>query len=204
MRISTILSTLYLGFIDEQFYPEILNYDWNSMNFFKEVLVYQSDLIVKTQNISKFNYVSKLIKEMEILRVLRILKSYHRIRIWKIENFLLKEINFKKLISSLSRSEEYYSISFQNLVGNYQNIVFYDFISKDRANSDFNFSKSKRKELSSKKNLFLFFRLFDKNIPVYQTNLNHAFYLKLITKLTFCMKYYSIKYLVFSKILCLV
>ena len=124
MNTSAILSTLYLGFIDEQFYPEILNYDWNSMSFFKEILVYQSELMVKTHHISsKFRYTSKLLKEMEILRILGILKSYHRIRIWKIENFLVKKINFKKLISSLSRSEEYYSISFKNLIDSFKTLL---------------------------------------------------------------------------------
>jgi hypothetical protein len=48
MKNSMILSTLYLGFIDEQFYPEILNYDWNSINFFKEIIIYQKFLLKKT------------------------------------------------------------------------------------------------------------------------------------------------------------
>lgn len=204
MNKSTILSTLYLGLIDEQFFPEILYYDWNSLNFFKEIITYQNDLVNKVSQILKFTYTSKLLKEVEIFRMLSIFRSYHRNRIWKIENFFSLEFNSKKFISRISKSEEYFSFSYKNLIFSHQNIMLYDFIFKNINSYRLSFKKYKTINRKIQKEDFIFFRLFLKKNFEFRFYSNSKFYTKLITDLIFCMKYNSIKHLVFSKALCLV
>lgn len=202
MKNSVILSSLYLGYIDEQFYPEILSYDWNSVNFFKEILVYQNELIFTTYPILRMNFISIILKELEVTRILGVLKSYHRNRIWKIENFLTKKNKTTNLISKLSKAEEYFTFSYKKLLSSHQSLIFYDFNIKNLRSSKLDSNKTKLPLMF--KEDFLFFHLFEKIKNHEETLLEKIFNFKLKTNTTFCMKYFSIKYLLFSKVLCLV
>jgi len=208
MKNITIFSTLYLGLIDEQYYPEILNYDWNSINFFKELIVYQNNLINKKKKIFRFNYTSKLLKELELLRILGILKSYHRNRIWKLENFLDKTYNLNKLIARINRSEEYFLLSLRSVLISHGNYLINDFNFRPQIYKKIKMNISINK-INENHNLiryegFLFFRLFAMVKSCFITSLDQMFIIKLITNLTFCMNYHSLAYLIYSKILCLV
>jgi len=208
MKNITIFSTLYLGLIDEQYYPEILNYDWNSINFFKELIVYQNNLINKKKKIFRFNYTSKLLKELELLRILGILKSYHRNRIWKLENFLDKTYNLNKLIARINRSEEYFLLSLRSVLISHGNYLINDFNFRPqiykKIKMNININKINENHNLIRYEGFLFFRLFAMVKSCFITSLDQMFIIKLITNLTFCMNYHSLAYLIYSKILCLV
>jgi len=208
MKNITIFSTLYLGLIDEQYYPEILNYDWNSINFFKELIVYQNNLINKKKKIFRFNYTSKLLKELELLRILGILKSYHRNRIWKLENFLDKTYNLNKLIARINRSEEYFLLSLRSILISHGNYLINDFNFRPqiykKIKMNININKINENHNLIRYEGFLFFRLFAMVKSCFITSLDQMFIIKLITNLTFCMNYHSLAYLIYSKILCLV
>ena len=208
MKNITIFSTLYLGLIDEQYYPEILNYDWNSINFFKKLIVYQNNLINKKKKIFRFNYTSKLLKELELLRILGILKSYHRNRIWKLENFLDKTYNLNKLIARINRSEEYFLLSLRSVLISHGNYLINDFNFRPqiykKIKMNININKINENHNLIRYEGFLFFRLFAMVKSCFITSLDQMFIIKLITNLTFCMNYHSLAYLIYSKILCLV
>jgi len=199
-----VLSTLYLGLIDEQYYPEILNYDWNSINFFKELIVYQNELINKAKSFSKFNYTAKLLKEIEIFRILGILKSYHRNRIWKLENSLPKTRDLNKIFSRINRSEEYFTISLKSILSSHENFLICDFNYKTVALKNLYWGKVDENYSLNQHGNFIFFRLFETIRSCFILTLDEIFIIKLLTNLTFCMKYPSITYLIYSKIVCLV
>lgn len=157
MKNSMILSTFYLGFIDEQFYPEILNYDWNSINFFKEIIIYQKFLLKKINLISGSIFISKILKELEILKILNILKFYHRNRLWKIENFVIKGLDLKSLILNLSRGEEFFAVSFKNLLFTFQNICYNDFFLRTFETRNRCFTKNDSIGYLIQKEIYLFF-----------------------------------------------
>jgi len=204
MKNITIYSTLYLGLIDEQYYPEVLNYDWNSINFFKELVMYQNNLINITKKIFRFNYTSKLLKELELLRILGILKSYHRNRIWKLENFLDKTYNLNKLIARINRSEEYFLLSLRSVLISHRNYLINDFNFRLPIYKKTSINKINENHKLIRHGGFLFFRLFATVKSCFITSIDTMFIIKLITNLTFCMNYHSLTYLIYSKILCLV
>ena len=197
-------STFYQSLIDEQFFPEILNYDWNSVAFFKEILIYQYDLVHKTKILAEFDIFSKFLKELEISRILNMLKCYHRTRIWKIENFLSIKSSLKKFTPRLNKSEEYFMISFRNLLLTHQSFLVDDFnikvLNTIRKISNIN----KEQTTFIKKENFLFFRLFEKSVLKQPLSFYNLYKIELAKNLTFCMKFHSIKYLILSKVLYLV
>ena len=197
-------STFYQNLIDEQFFPEILNYDWNSVAFFKEILIYQYDLVHKTKILAEFDIFSKFIKELEISRILNILKCYHRTRIWKIENFLSIKINLKKFTPRLNKSEEYFIISFRNLLLTHQSFLVDDFNNKMLGTIRKINNINREDNTFIKKENFLFFRLFKKNVFKQPFSFENLYKIELAKNLTFCMKFHSIRYLILSKALYLV
>jgi hypothetical protein len=203
MKNSMILSTFYLCFTNEQIYPEILNYDWNSVNFFKEIIIYQKFLLKKTIFISGSIFISKILKELEILKILNILKFYHRNRLWKIENFVTKGLDLKSLIYKLSRSEEFFAVSFKNLLFTFQNRSYSDFFLRNFESIIRGFKKNESICYLIQKEIYLFFRLLEKkNKNCFISNEEESPD-KLKTNLIFCMKYCSIKFLICSKTVCL-
>ena len=82
--------------------------------------------------------------------------------------------------------------------------MLYDFIFKNINSYRQSYKKYKTNNRKIQKENFIFFRLFLKKNFESGSYSNSKFYTKLITDLIFCMKYNSIKYLVFSKALCLV
>ena len=203
MKNSMILSTFYLGFIDEQFYPEILNYDWNSVNFFKEIIIYQKFLLKKTDLISGSIFFSKILKEMEILKILNILKFYHINRLWKIENFVTKRLDLKSLNFKLSRAEEFFAVSFKNLLFTFQNICYNDFFLRTFETRNWSIKKNESIGYLIQKEIYLFFRLLEKKNKKRLVFNEEEYPDKLKTNLIFCMKYCSIKFLICSKTACL-
>jgi hypothetical protein len=194
----SIFSSLIYSLTDEQNYTEILNYDWNSINFFKEILVYQNDILVKSQSAAEFHVKAKIVKKIEIIRIIGIMKCYHKNRMWKIENFLTLDKFPGNLMSRISKSEEIFTISYKNLLFTYQFLLFNDFSFKYRIVQIKEFNETKKK-----KN-FILFRLFEKKTCSNPKFIKLSYIIKLTSTLTFCMKYSSIKYLAASKIIFLV
>ena len=88
--------------------PELLSYNYEMVYFFKELLNYQKILISIRSFYYKEENIWYIIKRMEIDRIEYLVKTYHRIRIWKIENDLI--YSNKKIIKNgrLSINEKNY------------------------------------------------------------------------------------------------
>ena len=203
MRNSTILSAFYIGLVDEQFYPEILFYDWNSINFFKEIIIYQKFLLKKPFPFSRFNFFSRILKEVEIFKILNIIKFYHKNRLWKIENLLTKMASLENQLSRFSKAEEFFMISFKNLLFTYQNYSLNDFFLNVLDFKSWYLKKNGFLNYLFQKEIYIFFRLLEKKNKTWVKNNKEKFLDKLITNLIFCMKYRSIKFLISSKTACL-
>ena len=164
MRNSTFMSAFYIGLVDEQFYPDILFYDWNSINFFKEIIIYQKFLLKKTSLLSKFDFFSKILKELEVFKILNIIKFYHRNRLWKIENLLSKRVSLEIIFSRLSKSEEFFMISFKNLLFTYQTYSLDDFFINTLDSKNWYIKKNGIINYLIQKDIYIFFRLIEKKI----------------------------------------
>lgn len=203
MRNSTFMSAFYIGLVDEQFYPDILFYDWNSINFFKEIIIYQKFLLKKTSLLSKFDFFSKILKELEVFKILNIIKFYHRNRLWKIENLLSKRVSLEIIFSRLSKSEEFFMISFKNLLFTYQTYSLDDFFINTLDSKNWYIKKNGIINYLIQKDIYIFFRLIEKKNNMWLMNNKEKFPDKLITNFIFCMKHCSIKFLISTKTLCL-
>jgi len=205
MHSFNFFSSISQALLDEQFFPEILTYDWNSLNFFKEILVYQYQIVNDFSYFTRPYYVSKLLKELEIYRIISTLKSYQRIRIWKIENFISQKLNFHQIYPRISRSEEYFLKSFKNLLFTHKNLLHDDFYIKNNFYCiNFDISKNKDLEKFLYRENYLFFRLLEKYMfPNKKTAIQRS-KIRTVTDFTYCMKYYSIRYIVFSNLVYLI
>ena len=161
MKTQTCLSSLYQALVDEQFFPEILIFDWNLINFFKEILIYQYQIIKQDSDFSSTNQISKSVKELEIFRITGIFKSYHRNRLWKIENFISQKSKLFRIVPRLSKSEEYFTISFRNLLFSHKSLMHDDFEIKNFDHCFFlDYPNNQIEKLMHREN-YIFFRLLD-------------------------------------------
>nr|UXY87666.1 hypothetical protein CcurKRNrm1_p136 [Cryptomonas curvata] len=69
--------------------PELLPYSYEIIWFYRELINYQKILILIGLFHFKKENISSVIKKMEIDRIDYLLKTYHRVRIWKIEANLI-------------------------------------------------------------------------------------------------------------------
>jgi hypothetical protein len=195
-----ILLTL---FSNEQNCLDILPYGFDIINFFKELVHLQKININRFFKKSCMNSLTILLKNLELQRIIFLLKSYHRIRIWKIEKNLirLKKNDFFKFLSiSEKKYCKLYEFFFLKKIGE----IFLELF-------NFNFQRSLRlkclhlgEKSTVKKNYFIFFKVlkkknfFEKNIL--KISNPTVFYGNDI----YCMKFVNIKSLVLSRIIFLI
>ena len=194
------LSSLYQGLIDEQFFPELLMFDWNLINFFKELLVYQQQLTAQDTAFSTFNQLSKGLKELEIYRITGIFKTYHRNRLWKIENFISQKSNCHTIFPRISKSEEYFMKSFKNLLFSHKSLLHDDFDMVNFYSGTCYRDPDKQSAIFFHREHYIFFRLLDK-LRSWTKKKNE---IKNSINFTCGMNYHSIKYLIYANLLYLV
>ena len=200
----TAFSSIFQALLDEQFFPEILTYDWNSLNFFKEIVVYQYQIINNFPCSIKPYYASKLLKELEIYRIINTLKSYQRIRVWKIENFISQKLNFHQIYPRISKSEEYFLRSFKNLLFTHKNLLHDDFYMRNFHGNDPDIYRNNHLGKILYRENYLFFRLLEKYILLNRDKAMQRSKIRTLTDFTYCMQYHSIRYVVFSNLVYLI
>src|SRR6056300_746619 len=101
MAISDPYFILLTLFSNEQNSLDILPYGFDIVNFFKELVHLQKININRFFKKSYMNNFTILLKNIELQRIIFLLKSYHRVRIWKIEKSLIrfKRNDFFKFLS---------------------------------------------------------------------------------------------------------
>lgn len=194
---------LFSLFSNEQNCLEILPYGFDIISFFKELIHFQRKNFNNLVLQKKSNNLSNFVKNLETERIIFILKSYHRLRIWKIEKYLLRTKKCFK-IKNLSKGEkkycQIYEFFFLKKIGQ----LFYGFFNYTHQRSLNLKSIFLKEEIWLKKNYFVFFKVlkkknfFQKNI-LFVTNPN-TFYGNDI----YCMRFISVKILILSRVIYLI
>lgn len=190
-------------FSNEQNCLDILPYGFDIISFFKELIHLQKINLNKFSQKSYTNNFSILLKNLELHRTIFLLKSYHRIRIWKIEKNLIR-FKKKNFLKNLSFSEKKYCQLYEFFFLKKMGEIFFQLFK-------FNFQRSLRLKCLNlnekkflKKNYFVFFRVLKKK-NFYEKNIltisnPHAFYGNDI----YCMKFVNIRSLILSRIIFLI
>jgi len=195
-----ILLTL---FSNEQNSLDILPYGFDIVNFFKELIHLQKININRFFKKSYMNSFTILLKNIELQRIIFLLKSYHRVRIWKIEKNLIrfKRNDFFKFLSiSEKKYCKLYEFFFLKKIGE----IFLELFK-------FNFQRSLRlkyihlsEKSSLKKNYFIFFKILKKKIFFEKNILNISNPTVFYGNDVYCMKFVNVKSLVLSRIIFLI
>mmetsp|Transcript_24053 Transcript_24053/g.48570 ORF Transcript_24053/g.48570 Transcript_24053/m.48570 type:complete len:205 (-) Transcript_24053:759-1373(-) len=199
-----IFKSLLILMQNEKNSPEILPYDFSLILFFWEIMSYQDNLIRnEITDINSIN-LSNTIKRIELDRLIYVLKSYHRYRIWKIE----KTIDLSCKIFSLNRlsfGEKIFTRTYSRIIKTCQKKSLFCYLpeflklEKNKINY-FNRAYIEKKN----QNLVVFFRVVNKKKFSLENILSvedpRGFYKDAI----YAMKYKSIRRLVFSGIIFLI
>mmetsp|Transcript_32747 Transcript_32747/g.50806 ORF Transcript_32747/g.50806 Transcript_32747/m.50806 type:complete len:203 (-) Transcript_32747:113-721(-) len=201
MNISTLLFHILILLFNEKNAPEVLPYDYSLVHFFWEISSYQNNLLnCPVYSEKQSNFLIE-IKKIELDRIIYILKTYHRYRIWKIE----KEIDSrtrKTFFSHCSSEEKSYASIYKFITRSCYSQLFLDFVPEVlRKKGIENCQNCMPKK--HRGHFFVFFRVLRKkkfienNILLAEEPLN--FYGNAI----YSMKFSSVRRLVVSGIICL-
>ena len=203
MAISDPYFILLTLFSNEQNSLDILPYGFDIVNFFKELIHLQKININRFFKKSYMNSFTILLKNIELQRIIFLLKSYHRVRIWKIEKNLIrfKRNDFFKFLSiSEKKYCKLYEFFFLKKIGE----IFLELFK-------FNFQRSLRlkyihlsEKSSLKKNYFIFFKILKKKIFFEKNILNISNPTVFYGNDVYCMKFVNVKSLVLSRIIFLI
>lgn len=126
---TNMLHNLKILLLNELNAPELLPYGYDTVIFVKELINYQN-ILVSIQGLRyKISKLSQHLKRMEIDRFEYIIRTYHRIRILKIESGLVKLNGNHFKISRFIVPECRYFIFFIKLYKKYLNNFFLKFLS---------------------------------------------------------------------------
>jgi len=203
MAISDPYFILLTLFSNEQNTLDILPYGFDIVNFFKELVHLQKINVNRFFKKSYMNSFTILLKNIELQRIIFLLKSYHRVRIWKIEKNLIrfKRNDFFKFLSiSEKKYCKLYEFFFLKKIGE----IFFELFK-------FNFQRSLRlkcihfsEKSSLKKNYFIFFKILKKKIFFEKNILNISNPTVFYGNDVYCMKFVNVKSLVLSRIIFLI
>ena len=181
--------------------PELLPYNYEIIYFFRELLNYQNILILIKSFYYKKENIWSIIKKMEIDRINYLVKTYHRIRIGKIENDLLKSGKTFIKYNRLSIDEKNYIKKYILLCKKFTKSAFLDFFPIKIKNIIRNDMIVFNKKLKNKSSTYVFFKVLKKKQFIEENVLN---ILSLFVKtLVYCIEYGKIKKLVYSGIVIL-
>jgi len=194
MRKDFSISTLIFSLINEQNSFVLLYPNWSIIYFFKELLVYQENFLNKTKK-GDPRGISTILKQIEMDRVKFLIKSYLRIRIWKLEDFIISSIKEYSKRTPLCMEEEFFALSYKFLLKFYfENLLFKQFYSR-KPGKIFETSKENYENIIIFKNDFVFFKVIKKKEFIRKNILNvdkpNIFYQNGI----YCMQFKSIKHL---------
>jgi hypothetical protein len=194
MRKNFSISALIFSLINEQNSFELLYPNWSIIYFFKELMVYQENFLNKKKK-EDSRCISTILKKIEMDRVKFLLKSYLRIRIWKLEDFIISSIKEYFKLTTLCMEEEVFEISYRFLLKSYfENLIFKQFYSR-KTEQIFERAKEKYENIIIFKNDFVFFKVIKKKEFIRKNLLDvdkpTVFYKNGI----YCMQLKSIKHL---------
>lgn len=188
------ISVLIFSLINEQNSFELLYPNWSIIYFFKELLVYQENFLnIKKKRDS--GCISTILKKIEMDRLKFVIKSYIRIRIWKLEDCIISLIKKYSKRTPLCMEEEIFEISYKFLLKFYfKDLIFKQFYSR-KPRQIFEKSKEKYENIIIFKNDFVFFKVVKKKEFIRKNLLDvdkpNIFYQNGI----YCMQFKSIKHL---------
>mmetsp|Transcript_19375 Transcript_19375/g.30293 ORF Transcript_19375/g.30293 Transcript_19375/m.30293 type:complete len:206 (+) Transcript_19375:2217-2834(+) len=182
--------------------PELMPYNYQMIEFFKEILDYQSFLIHNSETISiRKKKLNNLIKRVELNRLHYILKSYFRCRFWKIEKLFNLSKKEYHLFSRTSKQERIYFKNYCEISRNYLLSSLYlnifPYSSENQGNLFFNLNLFETESMDKNNNKYVFFKI----------NKITARHKKIKNKLdgkyfqpnsVYCMTYNSVKHLAAS------
>lgn len=183
---------------NEENSPEILPYDYNTIFFFKETIFYQCNKFPKKKNFLEF---FDILKKIELDRIIYIIKTYHRIRIWKIEKNFCFDRTGINLFDLLNISEKKYARAYCFFFLKNLSKIFFIFCtcrikSRLKVTARFFFKNIKKNEES-----YVFFRVLKKKYSYFeQTLLSAAFISSFYQNDIYCMKFNHIRRLILSGI----
>jgi GINS complex subunit 4 len=200
MIFQNLVFKLTILLLNESNAPEILPYDENILIFSKELINYQKFLLAIEISISVFENIQSILKKMETDRIEYLIKTYHRIRLLKIEKSL-NEFNKKDLkYNRLIIAEKKYLHSYISLCKKFVNAYFFNFIPNRIKNTVQYNIKIYNKQTALIQNTYVFFRIIKirdflgKNISIVTKqkifNMNEIY----------CTRYKKIKRLIYSGI----
>ncbi|AFP65684.1 hypothetical protein CMESO_543 (nucleomorph) [Chroomonas mesostigmatica CCMP1168] len=204
MKIPSVLNKFQTLLSNEEYTHELLPYNFSIVFFFHELVHYKFYLLSKKNIFSPyFDYFDQL-KKMELDRIIYLLKNYHKIRISKIEkNFVFKH-NGKKFFNLMSLPEKIYTRAYNFFF--LKNIEsFFSHFDSPKIKNKFRFTKRIFNENGIEtKDFYVFFQILNKKI--FQKKKKNLFYSLSVSYKTeiYCMKFSSVRRLVFSGIIFLV
>ena len=195
MNFFNSISNLIFYFLNEENSPEPLLSNWKIICYFKELLIYQEKLILNKKK--KNQLISYALKKNETDRIKYLIKSYLRLRLWKIEDLIILSQKNSICRFNLSEAEKNFTTSYIFLCKNYsENLLSRNFsvLKNKNRNGCYGKDLDERELLKN----FVFFKVlnynsfFEKNIYIIR-NLDRR-----QSNEVYCMKFKSIKHLVVS------
>jgi hypothetical protein len=167
--------------------PELLPYGYQMVWFYQELINYQKILICIRLFYFKKENICSIIKQMELDRIEYLLKTYHRIRILKIETDLIK-LNEKFIkYNRLNSDEKIYLTKYILLNKKFTKTAILNFIPVNVKNILRNNIILFNQKTISTKHFCVFFKILKKKKFLKENILN-------ITSLFFKNEIYSIEY----------
>ena len=181
--------------------PELLMYNYEIIGFFKELINYQNFLISIEYSFSNEENISFILKKMEIDRIEYLVKTYHRIRIWKIEAELNNSDKKTLKYNRLTTIEKKYLHEYISLCNKFINLTFSNFIPvKIKKIIQYSLALFNM-EASHNDDAYVFFKILNKELFIEENilktnNLNESY-----ENQVYCIRYKIIKKLIYSGII---
>nr|UXY87177.1 DNA replication complex GINS protein sld5 [Cryptomonas sp.] len=184
--------------------PEILPYDYDILSFFRELVNYQRILVSMQNRFSVNEDIKSILKKMEIDRIDYIIRSYHRVRLSKLEINLSRTNNKTSGFKRLHLYEKSYFLEYTFLCKNFVNNCFLDFLPREVANIiKYNVAEFNHRQ-SVSRDSYVFFRVFQRKQFIDENIFGMKNECELIQKNIYCIKFNYIKRLVYSGVVFLI
>jgi hypothetical protein len=181
--------------------PELLMYNYEIIGFFKELINYQNFLISIENFFSNEENISSILKKMEIDRIEYLVKTYHRIRIWKIEAELNNSEKKNLKYNRLTIMEKKYMHEYILLCNKFTNLTFLNFIPvKIKKIVQYSLARFNN-ESSYNDDVYVFFKILNKQLFIEENILKTKKLNEYYENQVYCIRYKVIKKLIYSGII---
>lgn len=114
--LNEVVDIMRMVSLNEQFSPEILEYQTHTVDVMRTLVKQQTDLVDEEDDAEDRSSFESQIKKLEIDRINYMLRHYFRVRIGKIEDSILYIFKHNPAYDALSEAEKKYAVGYSDLI----------------------------------------------------------------------------------------